>query len=513
MTSWLLFAVLLLPIMTAALLMFVGRRLARARFVSLLGTLGFAGISVWAAVVTHRGVTLTTAIGSWPLPFGIALHLDAWSGAMLAVSGLVAVAVALYQFLQPPAKFEGRNSYALQQALLLGVAGAFVTADLFNLYVWFEVLLMASFALLVVGGGRAALRASIAYVTINLAASACLLLGIGLAFGATGTLNMADLAQRLSDVPTLTKNTIAALLLVAFATKAAAFPFFFWLPASYPTLPAPLSALFAGLLTKVGIYSLLRVFPLLFAEEWESIAPVILVVAVATMVFGVLGAYAQTTIRDVLSFHIVSQIGYMLLGLGLGTVAGLSAAVFYAIHHIVVKSSLFLVAGLVVKAAGTDDLRRMGSLAKERPWLALLFAIPAMSLAGLPPLSGFWAKLFVIDAAFEAQAYVPVLAALGVGLLTLMSMVKLWIKVFWEPSSDEAQRADSGRAVQARVAREPAVRGLAARGSAYASVLLLALVTLWISFMPASLYGVSQTAAQQLGNPAAYVQRVLGGQP
>jgi Formate hydrogenlyase subunit 3/Multisubunit Na+/H+ antiporter, MnhD subunit len=328
--------------------------------------------------------------------------------------------------------------YAIFHILLMGVCGAFLTGDIFNLYVWFEVMLIASFVLMVLGGERAQLEGGIKYVTLNLMASALFLAAVGILYGVTGTLNMADLAHRLGRVSSPGLMTALALMfLVAFGIKAAVFPLFFWLPASYHTPPVAVSALFSGLLTKVGVYALIRVFTRLFVQDVGYTHTLILIIAGLTMVTGVLGAVAQMEVRRILSFHIISQIGYMVMGLGMLTPLALGGAIFYIIHHIIVKTNLFLISGMVLHLRGTHQLKNLGGLYRAHPGVSFLFLIPALSLAGLPPLSGFFAKLALVRAGLEAGQFAIVAVALGVSLLTLFSMMKIWNEAFWKPSGED----------------------------------------------------------------------------
>jgi multicomponent Na+:H+ antiporter subunit D len=317
---------------------------------------------------------------------------------------------------------------------------------------------------------------------------------VSLLYGLAGTLNLADLSLRLrgSEAPG-TVTAVSALFLAAFGIKAGAFPLFLWLPPAYPTPPAVVSALFAGLLTKVGVYALLRVFTLAFPMQGGAVQTLVLGAALLTMVTGVLGAVAQSEFRRVLSWHVISQVGYMLLGLGLLTELALAGTVFYLIHHIVVKANLFLVAGVVERRAGTGRLERLGGLYAARPALALLFLVPAMSLAGLPPLSGFWAKLLLVKAALDTQAWTSMALALVVGLLTLVSMTKLWAEAFWKAAPDSPA---------------PAARG---ERAALAPIALLAAVTVAIGLGAGPVFELSRDAARQLLDPSAYVTAVLSG--
>ncbi|MFO7639792.1 MAG: proton-conducting transporter membrane subunit, partial [Candidatus Competibacteraceae bacterium] len=399
--------------------------------------------------------------------------------------------------------------YPLMHLLLAGVCGAFLTGDIFNLYVWFEVLLVASFSLLILGGERAQMEGAIKYVTLNLLSSVLFLTAVGLLYGLTGTLNMADLAWKLGqidDSKTGLVTAISILFMVSFGIKAAAFPLFFWLPASYHTPQVAVSALFAGLLTKVGVYALFRVFTLIFTQEVEFTHTLLLWMAGLTMLTGVLGAAAQFEFRRILSFHIISQIGYMILGLALFTPLALVGGVFYIMHHIIVKANLFLVSGLVYRLRGSYELKELGGLYRDTPWVGILFLIPALSLAGLPPLSGFFAKFILIRAGLETGAWVAVGVALLVGLLTLYSMIKIWGEVFWKavPAGEVASEPVSRRSESGR-GRDLYLYYLPIAG--------LAVLTLIIGLSAQPIYVLAEAAAGQLLDPAGYIEAVLGVRP
>ncbi len=433
-------------------------------------------------------------MGAWPAPFGISFVADLLAAIMVLLAGITGLAVAVYSLGSIDAARERHGYHALFHVLLMGVSMAFLTGDLFNLYVAFEVMLMASFVLLALGGERAQLEGSVKYVALNLFSSAIFLAAVGVLYGVAGTLNMADLARAIERgvAPGLV-TTLACLFLVAFGIKAAVFPLFFWLPASYHTPPVAVSAIFAGLLTKVGVYALVRAFTLVFVGDTALTHSLILAVAVLTMVTGVLGAAAQFEFRRVLSFHIVSQIGYMVLGLGLFTPLALAGTVFYLMHHIVVKTNLFLIGGIVMRLGGTLDLAALGGLYRRRPGLAILFLVPAFSLAGIPPLSGFWGKLVLVKAGIESGQYAVTAVALAVSLLTLFSMTKLWNEAFWkEPPADHAVAA----------ARVP--------WTLLGPVVALAAITVAVGIGAGPVFDLASRAAAQLADPSQYVRAVLG---
>ena len=432
-----------------------------------------------------------------------------WWSLMVVLAGVVGLAVVVFSLGSIDRGREAFGYYSLVHALLLGVCGAFLTGDLFNLYVWFEVMLMSSFVLLALGGERPQLHGGIKYVTLNLVSSAVFLAAVAMLYGLTGTLNMADLARKLAGIhqPALV-TAVGMLFLIAFGIKAAVFPLFFWLPASYHTPPGAVSALFAGLLTKVGVYALIRVFTLIFVGEMSFTHLLILVLSGLTMVTGVLGAVAQQEFRRVLSFHIISQIGYMTMGLGLAGLAespamaslALAGSIFYIAHHIIVKTNLFLVSSVARRLCGTFELKQQGGLYQAHPFLAVLFLVPAMSLAGLPPLSGFFAKLSLVQAGLGAGQYAIVATALLVSLLTLFSMTKIWAEAFWkalpEPSAREVNLQ--------RLSTTPWLTLVLPIGA-------LATLTIAIGLGAEAVFTLAMRAAEQLIHREEYIQAVLGG--
>jgi multicomponent Na+:H+ antiporter subunit D len=485
----------ILPLLFGAVSLTLLKNHKAQRWLAVIGT--FAILLAACALMWHcqqHGI-IVLEVGSWPAPFGIVLVADLLSAIMVLLAAITGVATALYSLKTVLTRFERFGYYPLLHLLLAGVNGAFLTGDIFNLYVWFEVLLVASFALLIQGGERAQMEGAIKYVTLNLLSSALFLTAIGLLYGLVGSLNMADIAQRLTQVEDQRMVTVVAMLfLIAFSIKAAAFPLFFWLPASYHTPQVAVSAIFAGLLTKVGVYALYRVFTLIFNSEVEFTHNILLWMAVLTMLTGVLGAAAQFEVRRILSFHIISQIGYMMLGLALYTPLALIGGVFYIMHHIIVKANLFLVAGLIYRLRGSFELKRLGGLYKDHPGLAVLFLIPALSLAGVPPLSGFFAKFILIKAGVEAHAWWAVGIALLVGLLTLYSMMKIWNEVFWKAVPSPA----------------PAIPAPGGNGLLYCITGSLAAMTIAIGLFAEPIYQLAQQAATQLLNPRLYINAVLG---
>jgi len=493
---------ILIPLATAALGLLLRSSSRAQRRISVGGCVALLLASSALFVQVWTGGIAVSHLGDWPAPFGITLVADVLGALMVLITAVTGLVVGIYSLGSISERRRRGGYYPCFHALLMGVNGSFITGDLFNLYVWFEVLLIASFVLLVMGGKRAELRGGVQYVLINLIASAVLLVAIALLYGLTGTLNMADAALRLQQVgrPGLV-TAVAMLFMVAFGVKAAAFPLFFWLPVSYHTPPIAVSALFAGLLTKVGVYALVRVFTLLFVHDVGYTHGILLAVAGFTMLSGVLGAAAQTDIRKILGFHSISQIGYMLLGLALYSRLALVGAVCYIVHHNIVKANLFLIGGVAQRDTGSFDLKRIGGLYRERPLLALLFLVPALSLAGFPPLSGFWAKLFVIKASLDGGAYLVAAVALVTSALTVFSMTKIWTQAFWKPHPGGGPPEAGGSSPRAALLLAP--------------IVALGILTIVIGLQPEFLYRIADHSAGQLLDRSSYIEAVglAGGRP
>jgi multicomponent Na+:H+ antiporter subunit D len=488
-----------LPLLGAALSIIVGRsRLAqRVIGVSVLASLVVAA-AVLLATVDRDGTIVVTA-GGWSAPMGITLVADRFAVALLLVAEVILFAVLVYAIGEPGAE---RNHVGFQSAYLVlaaGVGASFLTGDLFNLFVAFEMMLTASYVLLTLGGRREQVQAGMTYIVISLVASTLFVAALALLYSATGTVNMADLAGRIGELPPGVQTSFAVLLVVVFGIKAAVFPLFFWLPDSYPTAPSPITAVFAGLLTKVGVYAIIRTQTLLFPGD-PGASRVLLVIAGATMVVGVLGAIAQDDIRRILSFTIVSQIGYMIMGLAFFTLAGLAAVVFSIIHHIIVKTALFLTGGLIEHTAGSSRLSRLGEMVRTAPLLAAMFLVSALSLAGVPPLSGFVSKFSLFDAGYDDRQYVIIGLSLVVSLLTLFSMIRVWAGVFWSPSEETDEQTSL------EVGSEPGGGPLLMVGP----TALLVAASLAVAVLAGPIYAFSERAAGGLLDRRGYIEEVMG---
>ncbi|MET8884969.1 Na+/H+ antiporter subunit D [Streptomyces rubiginosohelvolus] len=427
----------LLPLCATGLSLTFGTRLQRfQRFISVAVLTAVLGLSVTLMIAADRQGPLSVHLGDFAPPLGITLVADRLSGLMLTVSSAVTLCVLIYSLGQGMTDRDKETPLAVFHPayliLVAGVSCTFLAGDLVNLFVSFEIMLVASFVLLTLGGTGPRMRAGSTYVIISLFSSMVFLIAIAMTYAALGTVNLAQLAERLPGLSLGVQTLIQAMLLTVFAIKAAVFPLAAWLPDSYPTAPAPVTAVFAGLLTKVGVYCMMRTETLLFPGN--RIGDLLMAVALASMVIGILGAVAQTDLKRLLSFTLISHIGFMIFGIGLATREAYGGAIVYVVHHITVQTTLFLVAGLIERRGGTTELTRLGGLAKAAPILALLFFVPAMNLAGIPPLSGFIGKLGLMRAGVadgSAWAWILVAGSVVTSLLTLYVTAKVWNLAFW----------------------------------------------------------------------------------
>jgi multicomponent Na+:H+ antiporter subunit D len=442
--------------------------------------------------VQNRGIQVLQ-IGNWPAPYGITFAVDLASGLLVLTSSIVFFAINIFSLKYVDEHRKSKGYYFLINVFMLGAVAAYCTGDIFNLYVCFEILMVATFMLLTLGGSNYEIRQGLPYLVLNVIASFCLLIGIALIYGHAGNLNMAYLASLLRKSEwTYGIRTASIFIFFAFAVKSALFPLFFWLPRAYPTVPGAIGALFSAVLTKVGIYALLRVFTLVFPIARDpQLQNVLYYCALITMIVGVLGAIAQTTMKKILSVHIISQVGYMAWGLALFSPISLGAALFFMVHNMVVKSNLFLISGLIENIEGTDDLSQLGGLLKKNQFLASLFLLSALSLSGFPPLSGFFGKIFLIKEALGLEDFMGVGVAAVVSLLTLLSMIKIWNEVFLKEKSEGHSN-------------------MLLTGGGMAPILFLALFAVLLGALSAPIYETFISAGNALFDPADYLVAVLG---
>lgn len=509
--SWLVPLPVLLPLVGAGVnLAAVGRtRVQRTVSMSVLtAVLIVTGVLLFAADV--RGPQVVQ-VGGWAPTEGIVLIVDRLAALMVIVSTVVTMGVLRYSIGQGRSSFDEESDghaplpvfHPTMLVLSAGVSTTFLAGDLFHMYVGFEMLLAASFVLLTLGGTEARVRAGVTYVFVSLLSSMLFLVAIAMIYAATGTVNLAILATRLEMIPHDTSIVLHLLLILGFCVKAAVFPMSGWLPDSYPTAPAPVTAVFAGLLTKVGIYALIRTQTLLFPDG--TLNTLLMWAALASMLVGILGAVTQDDIKRMLSFTLISHIGYLLFGIALGSDAGMSAAIFYVMHHITIQTTLFLVTGLIERVGGTTASSHLGGLARISPLLGILFFVPAMNLGGIPPFSGFLGKVGLMQAGIEQGTWLAIVLVVGsvvTSLLTLYAVARVWGRAFWgaPPQPEEGMTYTPARTGKSRAM---------AAGVVMPTMALVAF-TLALTVLAGPLFEITERASLDLLLREPYLLAVLG---
>lgn len=514
----------ILPALAAAGCLLFPRMLNVRRAFVFFTLLALAVLSATMLIVVDGEGIQTLQIGGWDAPLGITLVADRLSTMMLFVSSIILFAVmwfAIAQGIRDDTKDEPVAVFLPSYMLLtMGVNLSFLAGDLFNLYVGFEIFLVASYVLMTLGASPSRVRAGVGYVMVSMASSMVFLFGIAVTYAAVGTVNLAQIGQRMEDIPGGTQAAIFGVLLVAFGIKAAVFPLDSWLPDAYPTAPSLVTAVFAGLLTKVGVYAIIRMRTTVFTDG--SLDALLMLVALATMLIGILGAMAQNDIKRLLSFTLVSHIGFMIFGIGLGSSQGLSGAIFYMVHHILVQTALFLVVGLIERHAGTSSLRRLGSLMYTAPIIAVLYLIPALNLGGIPPFSGFMGKVMLFHAGAEANtwmSWVLIGGAVVTSLLTLYVMVMVWSKGFLRDRKDapEGNMAIARPAPLADITQEVEFSERESVGRTpfgmIAATAMLVLASSAISVVAGPIASITDRAANSTQDVNIYRTAVLGTDP
>ncbi|TDC46763.1 Na+/H+ antiporter subunit D [Actinomadura sp. KC345] len=493
-----------LLLLGAALMMISRRREVWLRVLGPLTVAGSLAASCGLLAAVARDGVIAVQMGGWPAPLGITLVADRLAALLLVVSTAVLLAIMLHAVAEGAGGLGGHEPgifYPAYLTLTAGVCLIFLAGDLFNLFVAFEIMLASSYVLMTLTPTAERVQAGMTYTVVSLMSSILFLTAIGLTYAAAGSVNLADLSGRIADLPEGTRTALGLLFLVVFGIKGAIAPLHLWLPDSYPAALTKVTAVFAALLTKAAIYALIRVETLLFPRE--QVSWIMLVLAAATMLVGTLGALTHDDIHRVFSFILVGHIGYMLFGLGLYTVAGLTGAILYLVHHIVVQAALFLVSDLMQGLTGETSLRRLGGIARASSFIAVVFFVPAMSVSGMPPTSGFIAKLALFQAGLgsgERVAYAVTAVAVLASLLTLLAMSRIWTLGFWRPRPKEAG--------------EPPASGSYTQGSRRlmgAVTAVLVVGGLFIAVLAGPLASWSQRAATDLLDPAPYRNAVLDG--
>ncbi len=484
---------IILPMITALVVALIRKGLLAVRTISILMTIvNLIIIGYMTYLVFHTG-TLVLETGDWKAPYGIILVADKLSILLVLTTNIIALAIFLYSIFSLGEEKEKYYFYTFTLLLIASVSGAFLTGDLFNLFVFYEVLLMASYALMIVGGKKGQLRESFKYLMMNLFSSMLFVIAVAFLYSVTGTVNMAQLAERISSVEQRgLLTTIGILLFLVFATKSALFPFYYWMPSSYAKPPIVISALFGALLTKVGVYSILRVFSLIFVGELSFTHEMFIILSAITMLIGVIGALSTTDIRLIIIYNIIPAIGYMLMGIGIFSETSVSGSIYYLMQDMLLKTALFLLAGVLITITGTTNIKKMGGLMTHYPLVGWIFFIAALTLAGIPPFSGFIGKYAIIRGGFEEGYYLISIYALLISLLILLSIIRVFMYAFWGTEQTEHL---TKKGIEKKL---------------LPSILLLIALTTFLGIGAELVYPFVQETAQDILNPALYIQDVLG---
>lgn len=495
---------LIIPICTAIILVFLHGRIGPQRIIGAAGSLLAVASSVALLVKVKQDGIQTLAMGGWAAPYGIVFVADMLAALLVLATSVIGLGCLVFSFRSIGEDRERHYFYPLFQFLIAGVSGSFLTGDIFNLFVCFEVMLIASYALLVLGGRRGQLRESIKYMVVNILSSALFVAAVAYLYGMAGTLNFAHLSERVAEAgQSGAMDAVAVLFLIVFSLKAGLL-LFQWLPGSYAAPPTAVAALFGALLTKVGLYALLRVFTLVFPQDYGNIHSLIGWMAGATMVLGALGALAKQDVRSILNYNVVISVGFIAFGLAVSNKDSLDGVVYYLLHDMAAKALLFLLGGMTIAAAGTSKLSDMGGLIRRHPWIGWMFFVTTLAIAGIPPLSGFPGKLLIIRGGFAAEQYVLAAISLATSFIVLYSLVRIFVAGYWgeEKTAEAGEEADMSE----QTAGRPALLVPTA-------CLLILVAAMGIAAEP--LYRLAAEAGDTLLGPAQYIEAVLqpGGAP
>jgi multicomponent Na+:H+ antiporter subunit D len=485
---------ILLPLLTAILLIFFVKRVRLQRIISILSSLVTIVLSLLLVQTVRTDGIQTLNLSNWEAPFGITLVSDMLSGLLVLTTSVITFVCILYSFRTIGKERENYYFYAIVQFLLVGVNGAFSTGDIFNLFVFFEVMLMSSYVLLVLGGTKPQLRESIKYILVNVLSSALFVIAVAYLYSVVGSLNMAHISERIAVIeqPGIV-TVIAVLFLIVFGLKGAIFPLFFWLPGSYYAPPAPVMALFGALLTKVGVYSIIRTYTLMFYHDPGFTHLLLGILAMITIIFGLIGAIGYWDIKKIVIYNIIIAVGVILFGISTMNANAITGSIFYIIHDMIIKAALFLLVGVIITITGTSNLRSFSGLIKSYPLLGWMFFIAVLALAGVPPLSGFVGKLLIIQGGFEEGAYVGSLIVLFSSLLVLFSVMKIFINGFWgEPNGYKVKSSS-----------EPMFLLL--------SPIILVVIAVFYGVCSEFILPYISQATDTLTNPRIYIEAVLRG--
>ncbi|PYF03724.1 Na+/H+ antiporter subunit D [Ureibacillus chungkukjangi] len=423
---------IIIPFFFAMLLLFGQKNIAYQRITTLLGLV----ISIICAIGLVSNVYMdgpqTVTLGNWPAPFGITMMGDMVASVLMLTTLVISLFIVWYGFGSIGKEREQFFYYPGIMFIITGVNGAFTTGDIFNLFVFFEVLLMASYLLIVLGGEKAQLRESIKYILVNVISSALFVVAVAYLYSVVGTLSMADISLKIAEInqPGII-TVIAVLFLLVFGMKAAIFPLYFWLPSAYSAPPIPVLALFGALLTKVGVYAITRTYTLFFTHDLSYTHELLLILAVVTIIAGCIGALAHFDVKQIIIYNIIIAVGVILFGVAQMNEVALQGAFVYLIHDMIIKAALFMLIGIVIYVTGTSNLRKMGGLIQTYPTLGWFFLIAGFGLVGVPPLSGFVGKLLIIQGGFIAGNTWSTLVVLASSIIVLLSVMRIFIYAFW----------------------------------------------------------------------------------
>ncbi len=504
LADWNILAPMLIPLVFGAVSVMFRSKVA-AQFYLAIAASGLAVIgSAFLLVDILANGPQSLTMSGWISPYGISFSADAMSGIFAFTASFITLLIILYS---PADTDEGgikAGYYTLILMLLVGVNGSFLTGDIFNLYVWFEVLLIASFGLLILGGKKIQLDGAVKYAFLNLLGTTFFLIGVGLLYGITGTLNLADLFQKVADSEAKGALAVLSILfLFAFGLKSAAFPMYFWLPAAYHTPRVAVSAIFAGLLTKVGVYALIRVFSVVFPEGNGGAFDVFLIIGSLTVIVGGVGALAQTELRRMLAYVLMSGVGILMIGIGIHTHASLAATLLYAVHSMLVMTGLYLLAGVIGRMSGSFEIAKIGGIAMQNHFVAICFFGLALAVTGLPPFSGLWPKYMMIQAAYMNENYWVIAVILIGSFLTIAAIGRASIQMIWrggDVDAPDGQYEGRGQRIESRQLR-------------------IMMLPIWIIFTLSFLIGIlpdivikaASIAGYYLVEVQPYIQSTLGG--
>lgn len=500
MTANILLSPILIHMITAVICLLLWQKARPQKLISILGSTIALLFSILIFGLNWNWGSIVVFAGNWKPPYGITFVSDTLSTVMVLLTCIVGFAVSIFS---TNAIGDSRIKYgyfSIYHFLLMGLCGTFLTGDIFNMYVWFEIVIISSFVLLTLGGKRMQMEAAVKYIAMNMLASVIFLTAIGILYGLTGSLNIADLGAKVKNIENQGLVQVTSLLFfIGFGIKSAVFPLYFWLPSSYHTPPSAIAAIFGGLLTKMGIYSLLRVFTVIFQPD-SFMLQFFSVIAITTMITGALGAINKKSIRRMFSYLIVCHIGYLIAGMGLYSTLAFSGIVFYLIHDIIIKSNLFMMSGIIYKIRASTDLRRLGGLYKDYPKLSLVMAVIMFSLAGIPPLSGFWPKIHLVTESIAQGKYLVLLSIIFASFITLILMAKVWAEVFWKelpkPNPEEVDKFKPLSVTE--------------KISLVLPVVFLATISLIIGLNAGSILEITDRIAHEMMNPEFYIESVLG---